>query len=73
MYNDSFRILNNLPHYLSARQAQIHDHLPTFDASIQKILYMQSNFIHRCFKSKNMLVMALTDYFLRYNTLLHVA
>ena len=69
-YNDSFKILNNLPRCVSARQAQIHDHLPTFDFLIRKFLY---NFIHRCFKSNNLLVMALTqtdalyqsDYFLR--------
>ena len=76
-YNDFFRILNNLPRYVSARQAQIRDHLPTFDALIRKFLY---NFVHHCFKSNNLLVMALmqsdalyqSNYFFRYNTLLHV-
>ena len=55
MNDDSLRIPNSLPRYVSARQAHFHDHLPTFDALIRTHL---SDFMHR-FMSNNRLVMAL--------------
>ena len=43
--NDCYRMLHNLPRYTSAREFQVINHIPTFEALSRKTLY---NFINRC-------------------------
>ena len=55
-YNDSYRILHNLPRYVSARECQVSAHVTTFSALIRKSLF---SFVSRCFHSENKLISAL--------------
>ena len=54
-YNDCYRMLHNLPinRYTSARELQVINYIPTFEALLRKNLY---NFINRCLNSSNFLV-----------------
>ena len=52
-YNDCYRMLHNLPRYTSAREFQVINHIPTFEALLRKTLY---NFINHCLNSSNLLV-----------------
>ena len=52
-YNDCYRMLHNLPRYTSAREFQVINHIPTFEALLRKTVY---NFINRCLNSSNLLV-----------------
>ena len=49
-YNDCYRMLHNLPRCTSARELQVINHIPTFEALLRKTLY---NFINRCLNSSN--------------------
>ena len=63
-YNDSYRILHDLPRYVSARECQVSAHVTTFSALIRKSLF---SFVSRCFHSENKLISALmtSDVFFR--------
>ena len=63
-YNDSYRILHDLPRYVSARECQVSAHVTTFSALIRKSLFL---FVSRCFLSENKLISALmtSDVFFR--------
>ena len=49
-YNNSFRILNKLPRYVSARISLAINNLLTLDELLRKNYY---SFMSRCFKSNN--------------------
>ena len=55
-YNDSYRILHNIPRYISARLEQINANLTTFEALLRKCLF---SFVTRCMQSKNILMTSL--------------
>ena len=63
-YNDSYRILHNLPRYVSARECQVSAHVTTFSALIRKSFF---SFVSRCFHFENKLISALmtSDVFFR--------
>ena len=55
-YNDSYRILHNLPRWTSARLSQIECHIITFEAILLKTTF---SFIQRCQSSSNNLIHSL--------------
>ena len=74
-YNDSFRILHNLPRWTSVRLSQIECHINTFDAILRKTTF---SFIQRCQRSSNNLINSLmtsagfyeSNFYVNYNNLL---
>ena len=44
-WNDCYRMLHNLPKYTSARELQVMNNIPTFEAPLRKTLF---NFINHC-------------------------
>ena len=57
-YNNAYRILQNIPRWVSAREAQVDNHIYTFDALLRKNAY---SFVERCRFSKNILITALMN------------
>ena len=55
-YNNSFRILHNIPRQESARTRQIQSNIKTFDALIRNYLY---SFLKRCNNSSNVYISCL--------------
>ena len=74
-YNDSYRILHNLPRWTSTRLSQIECHINTFDAISRKTTF---SFIQRCKSSSNNLINSLmtsgcfyeSNFNVNYNNLL---
>ena len=52
-YNDSYRILHNIPRYTSARLEQINANVTTFEALLRKCVF---SFVTCCMQSKNILI-----------------
>ena len=73
-YNDSYRILHNLPRRTGARLSQIECHINTFDAILRKTTF---SFIQRCQSSSNNLINSLmtsgcfyeSNFYVNYNNL----
>lgn len=55
-YNDSYRILHNVPRFISARELQVHNNVITFDALLRKSMF---GFVKRCLHSDNHLMSSL--------------
>ena len=74
-YNDSYRILHNLPRWTRARLSQIECHINTFDAILRKTTF---SFIQRCQSCSNNLINSLmtsgcfyeSNFYVNYNNLL---
>ena len=64
-YNDCYRMLHNLPRYTSAREFQVVNHIPIFEALLRKTLY---NFINRCLNSSNLLVTNMMNIYCFYDS-----
>ena len=61
-YNDSYRILHNIPGYISAGLEQINANVTTFEALLRKCLF---SYVTRCKQSRNMLMYFTNLNFLR--------
>ena len=57
-YNNAYRILHGIPRWVSAREAQVVNHIYTFDALLRKNAY---SFVERCRFFKNILITALMN------------
>ena len=55
---NAYRILHGIPRWVSAREAQVVNHISTFDALLRKNAY---SFVERCRFSKNILITALMN------------
>ena len=67
-YNDSYRILHNLPRSSSARAHQVQSNILTFDALIRKYIF---SFISRCLKSENIFISSLMSSDVWYKSKYH--
>ena len=54
-YNDSYRILHNIPRYVSASNHQVQSNIETLEALIRKHIF---SFINCCMNSQNIFIMS---------------
>ena len=64
-YNDSCRILHQIPRCVSAHNHQVQSNIDTLDALIRKHIF---SFMKRCMNSQNIFIMALMSSDLWYKS-----
>ena len=69
-FNDAYRLIHQIPRWISVRHDMVFEGITTFDAILRKSMFA---FIHRCFNSQNALIVSLmnSDVFFRSHYLSH--
>ena len=67
-YNNAYRIMHNIPRFVSVRQYQVEDCVFTFDALYRRLLW---SFTNRCLSSSNSLLQCLWNSEVLFRTGFH--